>query len=749
MKSFLGLTGKIRKSALPILAWLVLCFLTALLWLQMERSRLEEGFEKDGRAAYVQIARKLDLNEAVLQATHAMVASRDRFDFPTLSAFSREILSNYPKLYTVVFFQKVEHPERPSYLEQMTHHVGEGVNITDFDINRRRSWLPAPPREVYYPATVVEPASAGSRRLYGYDILHEPRLARELRQAIATGEIVVSMPFELTGGERVYLLMKGVYRNGGPGVIPLRPDSPLVEGVVAVQVHFEQLLAPLRLESQSLNIALYQRELPGVHGSLLLYERSFKPAKSSQWPLFQRFESKMDLPSEAQPFVLSLSRNVTWAELRLSVLVFQELLVTLLLLALWQVYQQRLHLVRTRSSADEALFSQRERVEVALNAIRDGVITLSHDRRVEWVNPMAQELLGLQPEQILGRDYKEVLRMQLGLTDVSRVDPIGQSFLYQQVVEFPDELLLSTFYGETRLVEGSVAPLFSRTGEMNGAVCAIRDMGPIRRRAQAVLEASESRVRDHLEKLSHVARLHTMGEMASGIAHELNQPLAAISNYCAASLAMLEDVEEAPVQVTDALKAAIRQAERSGEIIKRLRAFVSKRSMDVRQIDLNLLVGNSLFLAEHDLRSNGVQVVQMLSANPVTVMADSIQIEQVLMNLLSNAIEAMKGEREGCRQLVIHSHVALSQAILEVRDSGRGISPDVQAVLFHPFYSTREGGMGLGLSICQTIVEQYGGSIEAENIPGSGACFRLRLPFAPPLLLSETMAGISSAAVTR
>lgn len=749
MKSFLGLTVNIRKSALPILGWLALCFLTALLWLQTERSRLEEGFEKDGRAAYVQIARKLDQSEAVLQAAHAMVASRERFDLSALSAFSHEILGNYPKLYTIVFYQKIVKSERDRYLEQMTRHAGAAVNITDFDINRRRSWLPAPQRDIYYPVTMVEPATLESRALYGYDILHEPRLARELKEAIATGEIVVSMPFELSGGERVYLLLKGVYRNGGPGVIPLRPDSPLVEGVVAVQVHFEQLLAPLRLESQSLNIALYQRELPGVHGSLLLYERSFKPARASRWPLFQRFESKMDLPSEAQPFVLSLSRNVTWAELRLSVLVFQELLVTLLLLALWQVYLQRLYLHRARSSADEALFSQRERVEVALNAIRDGVITLSHDRRVEWVNPMAQELLGLQAEQILGRDYREVLRLQLGLSDVSRVDPIGQSFLYQQVVEFPDELLLSTFYGETRLVEGAVAPLFSRTGEMNGAVCAIRDMGPIRRRAQAVLEASESRVRDHLEKLSHVARLHTMGEMASGIAHELNQPLAAISNYCAASLAMLEDVEEAPVQVADALKAAIRQAERSGEIIKRLRAFVSKRSMDVRQIDLNLLVGNSLFLAEYDLRSNGVQVVQMLSANPVTVLADSIQIEQVLMNLLSNAIEAMKGEREGCRQLVIHSHVVLSQAILEVRDSGRGISPEVEAVLFHPFYSTREGGMGLGLSICQTIVEQYGGSIEAENIPGSGACFRLRLPFAPALSQPDAPPAALPLGVTR
>jgi C4-dicarboxylate-specific signal transduction histidine kinase len=244
----------------------------------------------------------------------------------------------------------------------------------------------------------------------------------------------------------------------------------------------------------------------------------------------------------------------------------------------------------------------------------------------------------------------------------------------------------------------------------------------------AALEASESKVKEHLEKLSHVARLHTMGEMASGIAHELNQPLTAIANYCQASIQLLEGVEEAPAQVNAALRLAVAQAERAGEIIKRLRALVSKRAIETRLIDLNQVVGNCMFLAEYDLKERGIEVVQLLSGYPVAVLADSIQLEQVVLNLLSNAMDALRDEPVMKRHVIVHTRREGKKAILEVRDTGRGITPNSLEVLFHPFFSTKPNGMGLGLSICQTIVEQYGGLISAENIPASGACFRIELP---------------------
>ncbi|WP_230370632.1 sensor histidine kinase [Paludibacterium denitrificans] len=121
-------------------------------------------------------------------------------------------------------------------------------------------------------------------------------------------------------------------------------------------------------------------------------------------------------------------------------------------------------------------------------------------------------------------------------------------------------------------------------------------------------------------------------------------------------------------------------------------------------------------------------MVQLLYTYSVPVMADSIQLEQVLLNLLSNAMDALADEPSMKRHIIVHTRREGGKAILEVRDTGRGITPEILEVLFHPFFSTKEHGMGLGLSICQTIVEQYGGLISAENILASGACFRIELP---------------------
>ncbi|MTD33589.1 histidine kinase dimerization/phospho-acceptor domain-containing protein [Paludibacterium denitrificans] len=197
---------------------------------------------------------------------------------------------------------------------------------------------------------------------------------------------------------------------------------------------------------------------------------------------------------------------------------------------------------------------------------------------------------------MVGRAYQDVFRLLNELAAELAEDPISECFHTGRSVEFPDRMQLASAKGQVRLVEGAVAPLFSRDGQLTGVVCALRDMGPIRQRAAEALAASELRVKEHLEKLSHVARLHTMGEMASGIAHELNQPLTAISNYCQASLQLMEMVEEPVPQVESALRLAVAQANRAGEIIKRLRALVSKRAMETRLVDLNRWLGTACFL---------------------------------------------------------------------------------------------------------------------------------------------------------
>ncbi|WP_233201185.1 ATP-binding protein [Chromobacterium alticapitis] len=709
--------------------WLVCSLLVFAQWGESEYRRLQDSFELAAHQAYGGVARRLDQNESVLSAINALLIAHEPFDAPALSAFSREMLPRYQQLYAIEFLQNVTRDSRNAFLSSMGQRFGETFYIRDYDVAGRRNWSPAPVRSQALVVSMIEPDLPAFSPVYGYDMLGDAHFAAELRRAIATGQKVSSRPFELyDGGGRAYLLMQPLFRDKTkPGRLG---DERELAGVVALVVFCDRLLQ--LPESQVLQSGFDLSLLPknGNQGGEPLYQRLHRDADHDWWPLLTRLELRLPLNSDAQPFVLGVGQDIRLNDLALSPLLLREVFVALLLAAAGLIYSQRIALRRERSQADEELFLQSERASVTLSAIHDGVVILRQDRRIEMANPMALQLVDMPAEEVLGLPCHEVFRLMGELAAEFSEDPISECFRTGLPVELAERMQLTTARGKVHSVEGGVAPLLSRDGVLIGVVCAMRDMGPLRLRTAAALEASETRVKEHLEKLSHVARLHTMGEMASGIAHELNQPLTAISNYCQAAIQLLEGVEEAPPQVNSALKLAVAQAGRAGEIIKRLRALVSKRAIETRLIDVNQVVGNCMFLAEYDLRERGIEVVQLLSGYSIPVMADSIQLEQVVLNLLSNAMDALKDEPALKRHVIVHTRREGKKGILEVRDTGRGITPDLLEVLFHPFFSTKPHGMGLGLSICQTIVEQYGGLISAENIPASGACFRIELPLA-------------------
>ncbi|UTH72942.1 ATP-binding protein [Chromobacterium sp. IIBBL 290-4] len=711
--------------------WLIATVMVATQWGMAEYRRLRDGFELAAHQVYAGVARRLDQNESVLSAIDALLLSREQFDASALSAFSRDMLPRYQQLYAIEFLRSVTLANRDAFLRDMEARFGETFYIRDFDIKGRRSWLPAPPRSQALVVSMIEPDLPASNPIFGYDMLGDAFFTQDLKRTLATGERVSSRPFELyEGGGKAYLLMQSLRRDALPGKKHAgRPAG--FEGVVALVVMCDRLL---QLPSDqglpaNLDLSLYPR---GEGGQVreVLHEREHHLGDHDWWPLITRLELRLPLNSEAQPFVLGVSRDVRLNDLGLLSLMLRELFVALLVGAAGLIYFQRIALRRERSQAGEELFLQSERASVTLSAIHDGVVILRQDRSIEMANPMALQLVDMPVEEVLGQPCHEVFRLMGELASEFSEDPISECFRTGQSVELAERMQLTTARGKVHFVEGGVAPLMSRDGVLIGVVCALRDMGPLRLRTAAALEASESRVKEHLEKLSHVARLHTMGEMASGIAHELNQPLTAISNYCQAAIQLLDGVEDVPPQVNSALKLAVAQAGRAGEIIKRLRALVSKRSIETRLIDINQVVGNCMFLVEYDLKERGIEVVQLLSGYSIPVMADSIQLEQVVLNLLSNAMDALRDEPAMKRHVIVHTRREGKKGILEVRDTGRGITPDLLEVLFHPFFSTKQHGMGLGLSICQTIVEQYGGLISAENIPASGACFRIELPLA-------------------
>ena len=254
---------------------------------------------------------------------------------------------------------------------------------------------------------------------------------------------------------------------------------------------------------------------------------------------------------------------------------------------------------------------------------------------------------------------------------------------------------------------------------------------------------AEEREQRHQAEMTHVARLITMGEMASGLAHELNQPLAAIVNYARGAIRRIhgEPPAELPV-LAGVLERIAEQASRAGEIIKRLRSFARKSEFRRAPVDLNKVVGDMIRFCRPEARRHALELRAELTGTLPAVLADRVQIEQVLLNLLRNAMEATvqaqgSGHGPSAHDASLRT-VTLSSACLpgrvvavHVADHGHGLPPGGPEPLFEQFYTTKPKGLGLGLSISRSIMEAHGGALWAENRPGGGAVFSLSLPAAP------------------
>jgi two-component system, LuxR family, sensor kinase FixL len=273
--------------------------------------------------------------------------------------------------------------------------------------------------------------------------------------------------------------------------------------------------------------------------------------------------------------------------------------------------------------------------------------------------------------------------------------------------------------------DGSTFPMDLSVGEMKSAgqrffIGFIRDLSE--------RQNSETRLQELQSELVHVSRLTAMGEMASALAHELNQPLTAIANYLKGCRRMLSaQADDKSRKVSEALDKAADQTMRAGDIIRRLRDFVSRGETERRVENVANLIEEASAIALVGARERGIRVSFELDPQAELVLADRVQIQQVLINLMRNAMEAMDESEQ--RELVIStSRTDGNMVSMSVADTGPGMSAAVRAQLFQPFFTTKHDGMGIGLSISRTIIEAHGGEIQAEPNPVGGAVFRFTLP---------------------
>ncbi|RPH46616.1 MAG: PAS domain S-box protein, partial [Lysobacterales bacterium] len=243
---------------------------------------------------------------------------------------------------------------------------------------------------------------------------------------------------------------------------------------------------------------------------------------------------------------------------------------------------------------------------------------------------------------------------------------------------------------------------------------------------------AEDEARQMQDRIAHFGRISTMGEMAAGIAHEVNQPLTAIATYAQACQRLIGSKDVSTEEVATALEHIGAQALRAGEVIRRLRTFVKNREVRREQIEANRLLEDVLTLAQTDAAHNGVRIVLEPSPLSPQVQADAVQIQQVILNLVRNSIDAMLDAPEARREIVLRTHVdAEGDVEFMVADRGTGVDTGTMAELFNPFFTTKPGGTGLGLSISRSIVRAHGGKLWCSANPGGGARFFFTLPAVP------------------
>jgi PAS domain S-box-containing protein len=357
-----------------------------------------------------------------------------------------------------------------------------------------------------------------------------------------------------------------------------------------------------------------------------------------------------------------------------------------------------------------------------LDSVVEGVFGVDNDGRTTFVNRAMEQITGWRSEDLLGMNQHALLHRAGSEGDRFPVDeyPVTHTFGDSQV-RYVEEDVFWCKDGRTIPVEYSCNPLVDDNGQVSGAVVVFRDISA---RKQAAEEA-----RQHQNELAHVARLSTMGEMASGIAHELNQPLSAISNYTRGTIRMLRgEVATDHAQLVGVMERVAAQAERAGEIIRQLRRFVRKEDPEHKWVAVNRLVRELARFLQPELHREGIRLALRLDEDLPPVWAHDIQLEQVLLNLVRNAMEAiLEGDPD---QRIVRIRTALEgeRLAIAVQDSGPGIDETILQRLFEPFVTTKKQGMGLGLSISRGIIEAHGGRLRLDANADNGTTFQILLP---------------------
>ncbi len=370
-----------------------------------------------------------------------------------------------------------------------------------------------------------------------------------------------------------------------------------------------------------------------------------------------------------------------------------------------------------------------DRFNALLDAAVDGIFVISSAGIIEVANEAVERMLGYSREELIGHNIK----LLMPSPDREQHDDYLRRHLetgHTSIIGTGREVSAQKKSGEQLQIYLSVGKYEHESNVKFVGI--LQDLSSLKQ-VRENLQRAEEEIRDLVNRLAHSSRVGVMGEMAASIAHEVNQPLTAISLYAQAAARLVGDDPDADGDVVSSLQKINDQALRAGDIIHSLRTWIREQDTQREESECNALIQSVVEIVSMEARNNDVEIELDLEPKLPTIVCDPVQIQQVTLNLIKNAIDALAeqdetGSGETRKVRVSSRHSGADRIQVTVQDRGPGVAPEAKEKLFDTFFTTKAAGMGMGLAICRTIIQAHGGTLDFRDNPDGGASFYFVLP---------------------
>lgn len=688
-----------------IITWSILSVSVVSLIITFDLQRAKTLFKENVNSLYQTANDRVHIIESVLEGFAAMVSATNDLGRQRIRNYAQKMLEQYPHIFMFEIVEKVPHKQVNSFAEYYRRNIYPDFEMKAFSYKGERQWERIKVVPYHLPIVFMEPFPEKSRKVLGLDLSSNEFFMRTMQQSEAMNRSVSSDPFELVEGDLAYIVHRPIPASDTPAQ-PYSIQSGAEEEFAVLVILANTLLDSKHSPLAGMREMLYRATYSETDPKGRLYLNESPPTSWLESRIFPRLRVSKMLDSDSQPFVLLVEHQLGWG-----VISWYKLGLTLFfaVLSFWvmMVY------------ANLYLGYGMARAQRYLQIAKAIIVGLDRDGNITLINRRGCEILGYSEKEILGRNWFETVLPDKNRDEVFAVFQKIMAGEMAPMSKYENEIVARN--GELHFIDWNNDIERNKKGEIIGTLSSGQDISERKR--------AEEDAKTHHRDMAHVMRLSTMGEMATGMAHELNQPLTALISYCGSARSLLDSIPSPPKKLVEILARATEQAHRSASIIRHLREFVRKGEHNREVFDLDQAIRDIIDFLNWEVQESDVRIEFHPGGQAHEVKADKIQIEQVLINLVWNSLEAIGQANIANGRIIIQTHLLPTDRIeVTVTDNGPGIEVTIADRIFEQFQTSKETGMGIGLSLSRSIIDAHGGKMWADRNYQNGALFGFQLP---------------------